>query len=238
MEQNQTKKRFLIGLAILCTGMALLLSNLGILNYEIKRYLLRWEMVLMVLGTIFILSHDSKGPGILLLIIGGSIYLRDFFDLSFNFWQLFWPAILILAGIVVIFRHRVDHGPHCPRNRQLTEDSEDTIDEIAVFGGGEKNITSQNFRGGKILCLFGGSSIDLSRAKLAVGKNVIDIVAIFGGMKLVVPDNWKVRINAVSIFGGFSDKHRMHIPDNATNTDNELIIRGFVIFGGGEIKSF
>ena len=99
MEQNQTKKRFLIGLAILCTGMALLLSNLGILNYEIKRYLLRWEMVLMVLGTIFILSHDSKGPGILLLIIGGSIYLRDFFDLSFNFWQLFWPAILILARI-------------------------------------------------------------------------------------------------------------------------------------------
>ena len=63
-------------------------------------------------------------------------------------------------------------------------------------------------------------------------------MAIFGGMKLVVPDNWKVRINAVSIFGGFSDKHRMHIPDNATNTDNELIIRGFVIFGGGEIKSF
>jgi predicted membrane protein len=221
MEQNHTQKRFLIGFVILAVGLGLLLSNLGILNYEIKRYVLRWEMILIGLGLIFIISHDSKVPGIILLIIGGFLYLRDFFNFNFNFWQVFWPAMLILAGVLILFRKRIDP----------------LIDEIAVFGGAEKTITSANFRGGKILAVFGGSSFNLARAKLAPGKNYIEVLAIFGGMKLVVPEDWNIRINAVSIFGGFSDKHRIQTYA-ADTTESELIIKGVVIFGGGEIKSY
>jgi predicted membrane protein len=233
MEHNHNQKRFLIGFVILLVGTSLLLSNLGILNYEIKRYILRWEMILIGLGLIFILSHESKVPGIILLVVGVALYMRDFLNLNFNFWQIFWPALLILAGILILFRRKIDS----PSWEKKSVSEEDIIDEVAVFGGADKTINSQSFKGGKILAVFGGSSFNMTRAKLAPGKNYIEVLAIFGGMKLIVPEDWSVKISAVSIFGGFSDKHRVQSFTNS-NPDNELIIKGIVIFGGGEIRSY
>ena len=117
-------------------------------------------------------------------------------------------------------------------------DTDDIIDEVAVFGGGDRNIVSQNFQGGKILAIFGGSNFYMTKARLAPGKNYIDILAIFGGLKMVVPEDWTVRINVISVFGGFSDKHKIHVPDENMKPESELIIKGFVLFGGGEIKSY
>jgi predicted membrane protein len=234
MENRHSQKRIFLGLVILAVGILLLLNNLGFYNYEIKRYLLRWEMIPIAIGLVFILSHDKTGPGIVLLAVGSAFYARDFFELDYNFWQMFWAAFLIFIGIMIIIRHKKD--PISCEKKNLSTD--DFIDEVNVFGGGDRTITSQNFMGGKILAVFGGSNFNLSRAKLAPGKNYIEVLAIFGGMKLIVPDDWKVRINAVSIFGGFSDKHRIMPSSSKTDSETELIIKGFVIFGGGEIKSY
>jgi predicted membrane protein len=234
MENRHSQKNIVVGLVILTAGIALLLSNLGFYNYELKRYLLRWEMIPIAIGLTFIFSHDQKGPGIVLLAAGTAFYARDFFELSINFWQIFWSAFLIFIGVMIIFRHKID--PNRCEKKNLSSD--DIIDEVNVFGGGDRTITSQNFMGGKILAVFGGSNFNLSRAKLAPGKNYIEVLAVFGGMKLIVPEDWKIRINAVSIFGGFSDKHRIMPSSSSKESDSELIIKGFVIFGGGEIKSY
>lgn len=237
MEQthHHNQKRFLIGFVLLAAGLAFLLRNFGILDYEISRYIFRWEVVLIALGAIFILTHENKGPGIILLFVGGGFYLSDFVDFSFNFHQVFWPALLILFGFLIIFKRNLDPD-NCDK-KKIIGDDENLIDEVNVFGGGDRTIISQNFKGGKILAIFGGSNFNLARAKLAPGKNYIEVLAIFGGMKLIVPEDWNIRITAVSIFGGFSDKHRIQ-PHDAANSDSELIIKGFVIFGGGEIKSY
>jgi predicted membrane protein len=234
MENRNSKKSIIVGFVVLVAGIALLLNNLGFLNYELKRYVLRWEMIPIIMGLIFILSHEHKGPGIIFLVVGGTLYARNFFDLNINFWQIFWSAFLILIGIMIIFRNRIDPG----RCEKKNLSSDDIIDEVNIFGGGDRTVISQNFMGGKIFAVFGGSNFNLSRAKLAPGKNYIEVLAVFGGMKLIVPEDWKVRINAISIFGGFSDKHRIMPSSSATDSDNELIIKGFVIFGGGEIKSY
>jgi predicted membrane protein len=234
MENSHSQKRIIVGFVVLVAGIALLLNNLGFFNYELKRYLLRWEMIPIAIGLIFLFSPDHKGPGIVLLAVGGTFYARDFFELNINFWHIFWSALLILIGIIIIFRHRID--PNRCEKKNLSSD--DIIDEVNIFGGGDRTIISQNFMGGKILAFFGGSNFNLSRAKLAPGKNYIEVLAIFGGMKLIVPEDWKVRINAVSIFGGFSDKHRIMPTTSLPESESELIIRGFVIFGGGEIKSY
>ena len=234
MENRNSRKSIIVGFVVLVAGLALLLNNLGIYNYELKRYILRWEMIPIAMGLIFILSHDHKGPGIVFLAIGTTLYVRNFFDLNINFWQIFWAAMLILIGIMIIFRNKIDTS----RCEKKNLSSDDVIDEINVFGGGDRTITSQNFQGGRIFAVFGGSNFNLSRSKLAPGKNYIEVLAIFGGMKLIVPEDWKVKINAISIFGGFSDKHRMIPSSSVSDSDNELIIKGFVIFGGGEIKSY
>jgi hypothetical protein len=77
----------------------------------------------------------------------------------------------------------------------------------------------------------------MSNVKLAAGTQYIDIFAMFGGTTLLVPEGWDIKIKVVSIFGGFSDKHRVRISDKENNINNKLVIKGLVIFGGGEIKS-
>lgn len=236
MEQHHTQKRFLVGFMILAAGMAFLLKNFGFFPYELDRYILRWEVILITLGSIFVLTHDNKGPGIIMLFVGGGFYLTSMVDFRINFYQIFWPGMLILIGTIIIFKRKFE--PHCrDEKKNIHTSDDDIIDEVNVFGGGDRTIVSQNFQGGKILAIFGGSNFNLVRSKLGPGKNYIEVLAIFGGMKLVVPEDWNIRIQAVSIFGGFSDKHRIRA-QSETSTESELIIKGFVIFGGGEIKSY
>ena len=53
---------------------------------------------------------------------------------------------------------------------------------------------------------------------------------------MIIPRDWNVKIDIVALFGGVGDKR--DIVDNPDNDERVLYIKGFVMFGGGEIKSF
>lgn len=57
----------------------------------------------------------------------------------------------------------------------------------------------------------------------------------FGGYTIIVPQDWNIIIDIVPVFGGFSDK-RIKDPNRVYEDDKILIIKGFVLFGGGEVK--
>jgi predicted membrane protein len=113
----------------------------------------------------------------------------------------------------------------------------DKIDDVAIFGGGNKIITSENFRGGNVTAVFGGSEINLMNCKLAEGENVVDMLCIFGGSTLIIPSDWNVIVSVTSIMGGFSNKIVKN-PARVTDTTRSLHIKGLALFGGGEVKSF
>ena len=54
---------------------------------------------------------------------------------------------------------------------------------------------------------------------------------------MVVPSDWNIHIEVVSVFGGFADKRRK-VDNMRTESSKILHIKGVSIFGGGEIKSF
>jgi len=60
---------------------------------------------------------------------------------------------------------------------------------------------------------------------------------VFGGTTIVVPNDWNIVMNVTSIFGGFSNKS---VKDPNANVDlsRTLIIKGLVVFGGGELKTY
>ena len=58
----------------------------------------------------------------------------------------------------------------------------------------------------------------------------------FGGTKLIVPDDWQVKSDVLSLFGGFSDKR--HIRPDEVKENKILLLKGVVMFGGVEVKSF
>jgi predicted membrane protein len=131
-----------------------------------------------------------------------------------------------------MFHHKTHRRMH-----MYSKSSVDVLDEVAVFGGSEKMIHSENFQGGKITSIFGGQKLIFTRAKLASGQNVLELFAVFGGFELVIPEDWNVKVKIMPIFGGFVDK-RIASPQSSQQSDKELMIIGTVIFGGGEIKSF
>ena len=84
--------------------------------------------------------------------------------------------------------------------------ADDKIRMISFFGGSENQITSQQFRGGRVYAVFGSSDIDLRRATIADEGATINIIAIFGKVKLLVPEDWGINIQTRAIFGGVASK--------------------------------
>ncbi len=234
MKNCNLDKRLLFGVFIILIGIALLARSFGFLSEELNEYFFRWEMILIGLGLVFIISRSNITTGIILLFIGTGFYVNNVLDIHFNFWQLFLPFLLILIGILIIFRHSIDTR----WQKSIVPDDDNHIDETAVFGGGDRIIRSQQFEGGKVTAIFGGLNYNMLNARLAPGQNVIDVFCVFGGMTLIVPPDWNVKIRVTSIFGGFSDKNRFKSAIEQNEATSQLLIKGLVIFGGGEIKRY
>jgi predicted membrane protein len=113
---------------------------------------------------------------------------------------------------------------------------EEVLDIAAVFGSVKKNIYSKNFKGGEIVCVFGGAEVNLTQASFETPQIVIDSVQIFGGAKLIIPSDWTIHNEAVAIFGGIEDKRPQ--PVAIPIPEKVLILKGVVMFGGIEIKSY
>jgi predicted membrane protein len=227
-------KRATLGIVLTIVGFLLLSNNLGWFDNQLSDIIFSWPMLLIAIGLLQFSRTGKIGFGAILIVIG--IYFLipklPWFDVPNNYPHLFWAIILVIVGLIFIFRAKKDHLCSCDAEKF----SSDYIDDMNVFSGCEKKITTQTFRGGKVTSVFGGSNYDLLDSKLAEGKNVLDMVNIFGGSKLIVPGDWKIHVDVISIFGGITDKRRM-VNISQDHETRELYITGVAIFGGGEIKS-
>jgi len=232
-QQPNQNNRAIFGIFLIFFGLLLVFKNLDIFPYELQHLVFSWPALLLGLGALFFLGKKDKTTGLVLMIVGGVFLFPLIFDWGFNWRGLFWPIILILVGVVII-RRRGEYGF---RNNEADGINADYIDELNIFGGGEKSINNKNFKGGKITCVFGGSQLNLTNAQLAEGTNVIDLFAMFGGCTLIVPSDWDVRVEVSAVLGGVSDK-RMPSPNYVVEPKKELVIKGLVALGGCEIKSY
>lgn len=224
---SSSKGRLFVGLVLILLGGLFLLDNFDMISFYIPQFILNH------LGAWFFI-----GIGIIIFFVSGNKVISVILILwgSFLIYPELWPLILIVLGAYIIFRR--NKPGHFKKGFDMKKErisSEDFIEDVSVFGGGNKTLTSQNFKGGEITSIFGGSEIDLRSCVLAEGENEIEITAIFGGSSIMIPRNWNVRIDVMPIFGGFSDK-RIRYQDEVDNT-RTLVIKGVVIFGGGEIKN-
>ena len=216
---SSNRKRAILGIILVIIGSIFLLDNLGF-NIDLPWYIFRWPIVFIIIGAINLFSGNPR-PALLFFGLGILFYLNIFDVLDI---RDFWPVILIIIGIMFIFRRNT--------LSKTSENKDDIFDETAIFGGTEKKFTSENLHGGKVTTIFGGSNIDLRGSKIQ-GEANIEIFCMFGGTEILVPSDWKVNMNATAILGGSSDE-RSNITDDAVATLN---VNGFVMFGGVELKN-
>ncbi len=234
MTTSNQNRNLGFGLLIILVGLAILLHQLNFLSSEADDIIFSWQMLLIVIGVYNLVFKQSRVAGYILIAVGGFFLLPELFILPDHFERNFWPFLLILLGLFIIFRH--GFGNRTPDFQLSNAAGTEFIDEVNIFSGSNKKISIKNFKGGRITSIFGGSELDLMEAGLSSETNIIEIFNMFGGSALYIPSDWVVINNVTAILGGFSDKRNV-AATNQGDPKNILIIKGFVMFGGGEIKT-
>ena len=246
IERTKSKrvKKIVFGILVVLAGATLMAFNLGHFPIKYKEIVFSWQSLIIAIGFISLFGKDSWIMGIIMMAIGGFYLASKMHNLPFDMDAVFWPSIVILVGIVIILKRTLKHK-HCGKHRwdKCNPNQVDTfvleegmISESNIFGGSKRIISEEQFRGGRIENIFGGTEIDLRNSKLAEGISTLEVNCVFGGMSLIVPSDWHVQIEMQSVMGGFVDKRRIIESDLSTST--KLIIKGSCVFGGGDLKSY
>ncbi len=220
--------RIIIGIMLVLIGFVMFAQNYEQFQILIPEFVYEWQTWFIFAGILFLLLARNKVAGAVLISIG-----------IFNLFPELWPLILVLIGLYIIYGRggrSVFHFNINAKTENGEHKSTEFFEQVSLFGGGKKVVFSDNFKGGNIVSIFGGSEVNLLNSKLADGENIIEVISIFGGSSIIVPHDWKVEVDVLPIFGGFGDKRRTD-PNQVYDSNKLLIIKGVAIFGGGEVKT-
>jgi predicted membrane protein len=233
-------------LIVIAIGVLLLLNQNGILRFEDIWRL--WPMVLIIGGGVRMMQSGSNAVvvGGLMVSVGIVLELAEFHLIPYQVWDL-WPVAIIAIGLLMLWRsvqprdydaagcdvlleRRDDPQPENPKAGRAARYA--APEHLSIFGGGERRI-SGDFLRADVLALFGGYKLDLRKATVPGPRATVDAVALFGGVEIIVPENWNVIVKGVGIFGGYGDESH----HSASGNGPELVVEGVALFGGVSIKN-
>jgi predicted membrane protein len=234
--RNNIDKRVLLGGILIILGGIFLLNTMNIMHFRIAHVIFSWPFIMFVIGLFVLVNTEKKFLGGILSGLGALFLIpRIFPEVDYD-GGIIVPIFLIILGVYIILKKRKLYS-----GSEFSSDpsrvNRDKIDDVSIFGGGTKIISSSNFQGGNITAIFGGSEINLINCQLAEGDNVLDVLCVFGGTTIILPKEWDVVINVTSILGGFSNK-AIRNPSVVIDQSRTLHIKGLAMFGGGEVKTY
>lgn len=218
--------RLLLGLVVVAIGVLYLLDAAGTLDAG-KAIDHWWPLVIVAAG---LLTLAERPPavvrGSVLTGIGAVLLLFTTHLLEKDAWSYVWPALVVLAGLIIIGRW---HG----RTIVSGAEAEDVVRSTAFFGGPQLACTSQRFRGAWLSAFFGGITLDLRDASLAPEGASINATTFCGGVDVLVPKGWRISVRSTPIFGGLDDKtDHSAVPADAPT----LHVDALTVLGGVDIK--
>lgn len=230
---NKTDKRVILGSILIGLGTLFFLNSLNIFDFSLTRIIFSWPFFFIVIGMYLTLNTNKRTLGGIFAGLGVIFIIPRIFPSVYYDGSVVFAIFLIAIGSYIILNQR----KKTEEVNDLGQITKDRIDIVSILGGGTRIVSSNNFKGGNITSVFGGSEVILKECTLAEGINYIDVFAIFGGTTIVVPNDWNIVMNVTSILGGFSQK-TVKDPNLIIDQNKTLIIKGLVIFGGGEIKTY
>jgi predicted membrane protein len=214
-------------------GSLLILLGVGALVDQIRPFgfgalvSIWWPLAVILLGGIMLITRAAPLVGsIIVLGLGLLFQISTLGFYSGNIWDLIWPSLLILLGAGMMLR--------LGRFGVSSARTEDTVQHFVLFSGMETRYQSANFRGGAVTGVFGGADVDLRECKMADSGAVLDLTAAFGGVTIKVPGDWKVDVDGLPLFGGWSNHT---VLATGSGSGPVLKVRCLAMFGGIDIKN-
>lgn len=233
---------FWVGAIIIVVGTFLLLDKMD--AFYFPRWIFSIGTGFIVLSLIIGIRKKFSGIGwVVLMFMGLFFLLREIPEIPREYRSYIFPVGVITVGLFVLGRSMLSSGAREARKNGWEESDglivsdeggDNFFDQTTIFGSNKRRIFSKEFKGGQTTCIFGGTDIDLTQADID-GTVVIDVVQLFGGVKLIIPANWEVKSDVTAVFGGLEDKRAVTA---SSGSNKKLVITGFVMFGGVDIKSY
>lgn len=220
------KSKILFGLLFVAVGVIYGLQELGMITDIGLTANVIFPTIMIVVGLIILFNNHNIIFGGIVTFLGLVNLLNDWYP-QLN--KIIFPGILVIIGIEILLGGIFKRIAR-PRDN-LSIDSNDEINAIAVLGGVEKQVVSQNFKGGKADAFLGGVVLDLTEIKLT-SDAIIDVNAFMGGIEIKLPSNIRIRSDVNGFLGGVEIKHKSTEPTG----EYTLILRGTAVLGGIEVK--
>jgi hypothetical protein len=169
--------------------------------------------------------------GLFLILLGVVFLMATLGKICWGDIWRYWPIVLILLGLSIVFRKNPVPLPGSGRAGAASAEASVRVNNI--LAGTDRRINSQEFKGGDVANILGGTKIDLLEAKLAPGDWLLTVSTVLGGVELLVPRDWRIEIHPTSMLGGVDD----HTRQNPQSGGSKLIIKASALLGGIEIKN-
>ncbi len=228
MSRRNPQSRLILGAALLIFGALALLDNLALFHFGLT--LRFWPVLFIIIGALKISKSQTTSGYVIggaFIFFGTMLSLHHMGLISFRM-RDWWPVFIILAGLLVIFKDRQGS----PFSNGDLKNSDHYSNLVAFMSGNQTQNMSKDFQGGELTAVMGGIELDLRLAEMQSTQVVINVFAIWGGITLKVPQGWTVVSQVVPILGGADDGT---LPP--TQRDKILLITGYAIMGGIEIKN-
>lgn len=190
-----------------------------------------WTLFIIVPCFIDLFKEKSKTGNLIGLLIGISLLLACQGILSFSLvWKLAFPVVLVCIGISLIFKDVINANIK-NKIKELNAKNNGLTEYCATFGGQDLNFSGEKFDGCNLTAVFGGVKCDLRESKLS-DDVIINAMAVFGGIDIIVPDDVVVKVKSFPLFGGVSNNRKSNIKDSK----KVVYVNATCMFGGVEIK--
>ena len=227
---NRASSQVVLGLLVVGMGVLFLLDNLDILNF--RHAIGFWPLAFIVAGCVALFGNGSRSSNYMggVLVAIGVLMVAGRMGFFYVSWGTLWPLVMIALGGLVLYRS-LGPGRVAREGVAAGASPDNVVDIVAVLGGFERRVSTQDFRGGEITAVMGGCALDLRDASI-VKEAVINIFTVWGGINIKVPPDWTVVLNGTPVMGGFAEKTAR--PPDASK---RLVITGYAIMGGVEVRN-
>jgi predicted membrane protein len=232
----------LSAIILIVLGIVLFLDNLGIPPFNNVRAF--WPLAISAFGLAQLTGSRSRCCTVwpwALIIIGVLLTLGNLHLLHVNGGGI-WAVILIALGVSMLLNRGRVAGPvrfRDPGAWHRPAAGSGTIYENVFFSSLNRRVESQNFEGADLQATFGELKLDLRNVTISTPNRqaIIETNARFGGIKLRVPETWKIMLEGSAVFGTYEDRTVPPRPVPGVDHPPTLIIRGNAVFGAVEIEN-
>lgn len=217
----------LIGLIVIIIGVMLLFDQMGITNGFSIGYIFAtfWPLFLVWIGVSALINHRTR-VGLFFLFLGLLFQASTLY--GWSVWGILWPLAIIFVGISALIGR-----PVLRPNMSSSTEQTNKLKEFVAFWGSDRRVVSDNFTGGEITTIFGGTQIDLRDVTVANEGATLSVTCVFGGVEIIVnPSKYRINSQGTPFLGGWENSFTRSNDDSLPI----LTITGSVVFGGVDIK--